>query len=92
MAMATKVFALSLTAIPVTYSVNFLLDSRGEGWFFAAGYGVLGSLALASYLIARYSGGSQKVTDPFFYGKKRTLIEFPTPYEMVWGLGGQGQP
>ena len=70
MAMATKVFALSLTAIPITYTANFLLDSRGEGWFLAVGYGVLSSLALASYLIVRYSGGTQKVSDPFFYGKE----------------------
>lgn len=67
MAMATSVFALSLTAIPVTYVANLVLEARGEGSVLAVGYGLLGTIALLSYLIVRLSHGSQKVTDPYFY-------------------------
>lgn len=67
--MATGVFALSLTAIPVTYLLNALLENREEGEVLAVGYGMLAAVALMSYLIVRLSKGSQKVSDPFFYGK-----------------------
>eukprot|EP00057_Strongylocentrotus_purpuratus_P026236 XP_011680710.1 PREDICTED: transmembrane 6 superfamily member 1 isoform X2 [Strongylocentrotus purpuratus] len=67
MAMATGVFALSLTAIPVTYLLNALLENREEGEVLAVGYGMLAAVALMSYLIVQLSRGSQKVSDPFFY-------------------------
>ncbi|XP_041464089.1 transmembrane 6 superfamily member 1-like [Lytechinus variegatus] len=67
MAMATGVFFLSLTAIPVTYLANALLEGRGEGEVLTVGYGVLATIALMSYVIVRLSKGSQKVSDPFFY-------------------------
>ncbi|XP_072166724.1 transmembrane 6 superfamily member 1-like [Diadema setosum] len=67
MSTATSVFALSLTAIPVTYTANYVLESRGEGTVLTVGYAILGLIALLSYLIVRLSRGTQKITDPFFY-------------------------
>ena len=70
MATATGVFFLSLTAIPISYSLNLFKSDLNERWtLFVAGSLVLGAISLITYLMVRFTQKSSKPKDISFYGK-----------------------
>ena len=70
MATATGVFFLSLTAIPISYSLNLLKNSLADQWtVFIAGTAVLAVITFITYLIVRFTQKQNKPTDIAFYGK-----------------------
>ena len=70
MATATGVFFMSLTAIPVSYSLNLLKSKLDEEWtLFAAGSLVLAVITFITYLIIKFTQKRNKPQDISFYGE-----------------------
>ncbi|XP_077989375.1 transmembrane 6 superfamily member 1-like [Glandiceps talaboti] len=65
MSAATAVFAMSLTAIPVTYSVNLMHFTQDHRYVFVCGVVVLTMFSVFAYLIGKIQ--KQPPKDWFFY-------------------------
>lgn len=85
MSTATGVFFLSLTAIPITYGLNFAFQlSWGQWPVFLIGCVLLPFIALAAYMLVKSSSGKHKITDPCFY--VFSVFAFTSVIDMVIAL------
>ncbi|XP_033108780.1 transmembrane 6 superfamily member 1-like [Anneissia japonica] len=84
MSTATGVFLLSLTAVPVCYSMNLMSSMGDHRLVFGGACLVLAVIVFMSYLIIAFTGKQNKPSDLFFY--VFSLFAFTSVVDLVIGL------
>ncbi|PIK61377.1 putative transmembrane 6 superfamily member 1 isoform X2 [Apostichopus japonicus] len=85
MSSATGIFLLSLTAIPIAYSLNFAYQlSWGQWPVLFIGCVCLFAVALVAYVLVKSSSSRHRISDPCFY--VFSVFAFTSVIDMVIAL------